>query len=272
MCFFNSSPNNRDTLVYMDGHKAEHKLLAHPWWWHRRVFSWALLSLSGEEGVWCIPARIRSSPLLLLFFSSPLLSSHPSTRESCSPPSAHSSSRTVSTLWRRTEAVGRWQSRALNARHLDGNPRVKPGETGRALCCDAIPCMLTIREVCTVNRLNVSSQRLQRGLSLDALVICLKSCVILAFCEAGRSFNKGLPPLLVMWSFWTGFSEEDSKMMPLLYWTIAYTCNVSAGKLTYFTYNGEQRWYLTHIYLIYCTKHAFSWCVSPPRVMVSRAE
>lgn len=133
--------------------------------------------------------------------SSPLLSSHPSTRESCSPPSAHSSFRTVSILWRRTEAAGRWQSRAFNARHLDGNPRVKPGETGRALCCDAIPCMLTIREVCTVNRLNVSSQRLQRGLSLDALVMSLKSCVILAFCAAGRSVNKGLLPLLVIFNW-----------------------------------------------------------------------
>ncbi len=200
--------------------------------------------------------------------SSPLLSSHPSTRDICSPPSAHSSSRTVSTLWRRTEAVGRWQSRALNARHLDGNPRVKPGETGRALCCDAIPCMLTIREVCTVNRLNVSSQRLQRGLSLDALVICLNSCVILAFCEAGRSFNKGSPPLLVMWSFWTGFSEEDCKMMPMLYWTIACTCNVSAGKLTYLTYNGEQRWYLTHsLYISYIAQSTLLVDVFLPRVL-----
>lgn len=116
------------------------------------------------------------APLLLLFFSS-----HPSTRESCSSPSvrcsAHSSSGTVSILWRGAEAAGRWQSQALNGRHLDGNPRVKPGETGRALCCDVILYMLTIREVCTVNGLNVSIWTNQPICPCDEPKILRYSCI-----------------------------------------------------------------------------------------------
>lgn len=161
-------------------------------------------SLSCEEGVWCIPARIRplrsSPPPPLLLFSSLLI--HPP--ESCSSPSvrcyAHSSSRTVSILWRRTEEAGRRHSQALNGRHLDGNPRVKPGETGRALCCDVIRCMLTIRKVCTINRLK---QRLQRGLSPYVLVTRLTFFfILLTFCASGRWLNKGLLLLSVMWSFY----------------------------------------------------------------------
>lgn len=175
-------------------------------------------SLSQRWGRSFVYSSARARPLNV----SPLLSSsHPSIhrRAALPPPSAAPliyPFRTVSILWRRTEAAGRWQALAwdLNGRHLDGNPSVRPGETGRALCCDTVRHMLTICEVTAVNRPNVCGKR---GLGMCTLARRLKLCFIRTFDSRPGVLTMNLFCPLVMCLFYQRKPAPlaDSERMPL---------------------------------------------------------